>query len=62
MTTTPITAQIVPQPATDQAPAAGTTQRQEFGGTAIVKGGETAMSAQAERARALVEARFIMAL
>jgi hypothetical protein len=45
-----------------QEPTAGTTAREHFAGQELQVIGETAASAVAEQARALVEARFIMAL
>lgn len=43
-------------------PARGELVRQEFGGSSIQASGETAMTASAATARALVEARFVMAM
>lgn len=44
------------------APAAGVMQRQEFGAQSLVAGAETATAALAAREKAMVEARFIMAM
>jgi hypothetical protein len=43
-------------------PAAGVMARQEFGAQSLVASGETAAAALAARERAMVEARFIMAM
>ena len=40
----------------------GVTQRQEFGGTEVTRQAETAMSAMAAQHKAMVEARFIVAM
>lgn len=44
------------------APAANTTQRQEFGATSLQRSGETAAVAVAAQAQAMVQARYVMAL
>lgn len=44
------------------APAAGQVARQDFGGTELAVGGETAASAAAAQATAIVQARYVMAL
>lgn len=41
---------------------AGVSVRQEFGSTEIVRGAETAMAAMAAQSKALVEARFVVAM
>jgi len=48
--------------AIDTAPAAGTVSRQDFSGAELAMLGETASSAAAAQARALVEARYVMAM
>lgn len=44
------------------APPAGTTQRESFGSTELARQTETASTAVAEQARAMVEARYVMAI